>query len=164
LLAHLHTIKAISADRGVAIFQPQLSNAYDPFAIAHFGLSVLWRASVHQWGNPDVYPLRFGPYREELRRYLLGHGTFPKEAALNVFIRNISPVNSLTFHPFTTGKAPMLHMFVACGFMFTLTLGENVSEVRRGFCIIRGDRHPIVVTNEAEGLLVDFSKRRTTAG
>ena len=158
LLAHLMGLRAISADRTLGIFQPAISSAYDPLAIGYFAISVFWRASVSTWGQPDIYPIKLGPYKEELRRYLLGE-PFPQKGMLMTIVRAISPVNQLTYHPSTVNVRPTIHLFVACGFVFILTLGANVFEQGKAYCILTGQGHPITVTNELEVDLVSYARR-----
>ena len=76
-------------------------------------------------------------------------------------VRAISPVNHFTIHPATLGTRPTVHLIVSSGFVFLLTLGANVLEEGRPFCILTGDRQPISVTNKLELDLVAFSKRPT---
>src|SRR4051812_38102325 len=46
---------------------------------AYFGLSIFWRAAVHNWtvGREKDQRLWLGPYQEKLRLYLLGETGIP---------------------------------------------------------------------------------------
>ena len=50
----------------------------DTDKLAYFAASVFWRAAVAT--NNEFEKLELGPYREELRRYLLGELPFPTRA------------------------------------------------------------------------------------
>ncbi len=156
LLTELMKTRPTSADRTLGLFQPPVSKSYDPASIGYFAVSIFWRAAVHTWGQPDIYPIRLGPYKEQLRKYLMDERPFPENGMLMVVVRAISPVNQLTYHPATIDNNPTVHLSVACGFVFLLTLGANVLEEGKPFCILNGQGHPITVTNELELNLFSF--------
>ncbi|PYR95640.1 MAG: hypothetical protein DMF84_00180, partial [Acidobacteria bacterium] len=64
---------------GFTIFESVRSEAIDAARLAYFGVSVFWRASVHDWVLMRRRPkrLELGPYEEPLRLFLMGLAGFP---------------------------------------------------------------------------------------
>jgi hypothetical protein len=156
------TITPTSAEPTLGIFQPAVSKKYEPSSIAFFAASMFWRAAVHDWGQPDLYPIRIGDkYREQLRKFLLGQAPFPGDATLLTCLRLISPVNTLTGYPCSIEEPRLVHVFFVCGFFFSLLLGSHMTEGSKNLCIMNGERHPIVITSELEQDLVAYSKGMT---
>jgi hypothetical protein len=57
--------------------------AIDLAQLSYFALSVFWRASACPWDALDqTMQIDLGPYREKLRRFLLGEEGFPEHAVL----------------------------------------------------------------------------------
>ena len=87
----IHT--ALSGAQPVAVLsQASMINArtigaVDLAKLSYFALSVFWRASACPWDALD-HTMQFdlGPYREKLRRFLLGEAAFPDHAVLIVSV------------------------------------------------------------------------------
>jgi hypothetical protein len=96
--------------------------------IAYFAASVIWRAAATGWRNKYGPELELGPYREELRLYLLGNAEFPENAALRVIL-GIAPrkevlVASLPVPERWHGVRSFT--FVIPGVIFTMMLGRHI--------------------------------------
>lgn len=153
LLAKLLTMEPTEFDEGLDawLLRPGKQEWFEPDALAYFAVSMIWRASVSDWGQPTVYPLKLGPYREDLRRFLLGDTAFPTRAYLSVCVRTPGPVSSLTYLPETMRQDGVTsHQFLIPGFFFILWLGGNLPEHLADGCLVAGKGHPMFVGSYLE--------------
>lgn len=124
--------------------------------IGYFAASVFWRGSVHPWRLDGTPATPLGPYGEQFRLFLMGQASFPPKAFLIACVRETTQVSSLAHEP-VGGKDQgfHLHRFPIPGFAFLLAVGNQVPEIFRHFCLMRGQNHPIVVTDRLEGNLFE---------
>jgi len=100
--------------------------------ISYFATSVFWRAAAHSWKTPlgQTLKLDFGSYEEELRLYLLGQTTFPRNAILSVLVAPNTTPPMATLFPATLPRKPApyyRHGFYMPGLLFTLCLGQQIT-------------------------------------
>lgn len=123
--------------------------------LAYFVLSVLWRGSVHswKWGKDDQKTASLGSrYEEEFRKYLLGEGTFPMNAAVHVFLL----ANPELWCGFTVPFRQRLkdglwrHTFMFLGISFRCLLGNVLDDTLRNGCIYRSPRKFIFIGEDVD--------------
>ena len=127
--------------------------------IAHFAVGMFWKASVHSWLGGETDPrIELGPYSEALRRFLLGHTTFPENVALLVEIVPPSAASIGILDP-CERVCDQWHTFFCYvpGILFALSVGKQLSEEIRTGCFVGNSNHPLLVSNniheKLEGLL-----------
>jgi len=127
-------------------------SSIDVSSLAYFGMSIFWRAGVHNWFNDWSPPISLGPYEEGIRQYLVGIASFPKDCSLIVVVRESGAINSATFPP-SGGNVRTHHLykFPMPGLAFLLGVGKKLPETSRKYCLIHGSQNPIIVTSAIEG-------------
>jgi hypothetical protein len=131
--------------------------------LTHFGLGVLWKASVHSWSGRRTEPqIELGPYREEIRKFLRSEGPFPRYVALTVGI-SPPPVKDIAFNQPYLGSKSTCHyfMFYVPGIAFALSVGKGIGDAKEN-CFYSNPLHPIVVGDISSGIKSVF--RRISAG
>jgi hypothetical protein len=81
-----------------SVFSCKTLDGVDAQKLLYFGTSIFWRAAQKSWNviGKTMQPLRFGPFDDRLRLFLLGKGSFPQKAAFNVWVSDL-PEPWLTF-------------------------------------------------------------------
>jgi hypothetical protein len=94
-------------------------------ALVYFGLSVFWRAAVHNWKTPDgEVGVELGPYEEPLRLFLLGEQPFPSNMVITV---RISDLGNLMWVPVQKNSAGFhISTFGMLGLVFNLVVGSKI--------------------------------------
>ncbi len=114
--------------------------------LAHFGLGIFWKASVHSWRGDRTEPLiNLGRYGEPLRLYIKGQGPFPKEMSLTVGVLP-QPVKLISANLPYRGSAEGHHNYLCyvSGLYYGLQVGRGIStEIKRG-CFVANPGHPIL--------------------
>ncbi len=127
-------------------------------ALAYFGSSMFWRASVHRWEGAKGIDL--GPYEERLRQYLMSAAEFPVDCALVVSIPTTpTPIVGLSLTPYGR-RLEGYHCWklVLLGVSFHLYVGKKIPETLRQLCCVRGEGNPICKTDLFEqSILQDVS-------
>jgi len=117
-------------------------------AISYFAASMFWRAAVHNWSGRSIEPaIDLGPYKEQLRKYLMGIAEFPQDCMLGVCL---PPVNSELVkyfaHPYPTRKDDFcVYTLPFLGIGFILFVGRRIPKDWRDVDFVRGIGHPIMV-------------------
>ena len=138
LQENLLTATPIRRAPGLTTFAAGLIPNIDVDALEYFALSVFWRAAAHNWApvHGDKYErLQFGPYQEEIRKFLLGCA-FPDNV-----MTMISVFPRIDFLRITTPPAPgekrhgegTPYSFLIPGIQFTMVLGKQMSSETRAF-------------------------------
>ena len=145
-------------DGPTAKFYSTKSNVHiDSAALAFFATSIFWRAAAHRWrflGNFADNPIGLGPYQELLRKYLLGQGSFPKSAALWVWVSSYEKPSRVVTTPHSARIWNChAHSFDIPGMRFDLFLGRTLPEFVRLCCIVKGPERPIIVFDAPDNIL-----------
>lgn len=116
-------------------------------ALAHFGMAIFWKASVHSWHCKDGEPLiNLGPYEEPTRRYLRAQGknSFPSYMSLIVTVLPPPKIPLLLGVPVRgpNGDGYRNFRFYVPGIQFVLSVGKTVD---REVCFVSNPAHPIWV-------------------
>jgi hypothetical protein len=130
--------------------------------LAYFILSVLWRGSVHswKWGKDQQETGRLGDrYEEEFRKFLLGEGPFPKNAAVQVFLL-ARPEMWNGFTVPVKGKVAgglWRYVFIFLGISFHCLLGNSLNNEDRNACIFQSPNKFMFIGDEVDEVFIrDF--------
>ena len=114
--------------------------------LAHFGLGIFWKASVHPWRSGSREPLiNLGRYGEPLRLCIKGQGPFPKEMSLTVTILP-QPVKLISANLPYRGSAEGHHNFLlyVSGLYYGLQVGRGIPTAAKSGCFVANPGHPIL--------------------
>ena len=156
-------ISTTADDRTIASGYVSIASL-DTEKIIYFASSVVWRAYVahrHDTGKP-----RLGKcYQEELRSYLHGSASFPKNARLVmgilVQIANAqNPRHNIVSFPFTVRDGGYhRHRFYICGLYFELCIGSQRPRYLESICLHHGkEKIALLFPPHDIGLLQDIEK------
>ena len=133
-----------------------LPGKLDTAALAYFGVSVVWRASISR----QMDACRLGDrYNEEFRRYLLGLAELPEKAACVVSFHdlrgeeniNLSTVSStpVTVRCQRGGTVFFAHRFAILGLSYFLAVGGRIPQEIRSFCVVRSPERLVMLAPQA---------------
>ena len=118
--------------------------------LAYFGASVFWRASAAAWRNTQQRTalLTLGPYREQLRRYLLDEAEFPQHAVLWAAVcRAPLPPPVMSFPCGERSREGFYrYTFDIPGLSFMLHVGKQIPSRMRELCVVRSAQRIIFFT------------------
>ena len=105
---------------------------------AYFALSVVWRGAVHQWTLPDgtlTSALDLGPHEEPVRRFLLGEGPFPQDAAVTVAVCTDTFTREYWIAPMvSTDYGCSSFPILTLGAVFRVWIGSRIPDHIRRYC------------------------------
>jgi len=145
LFEKLTSVKPEIAEEDLAVYAcgkvPDIRTDF----LVHFAIGVFWKAGVHNWQTGrGTLRLEFGPYTEQMRRFLLG-GTFPDHAYL---IINVVPPSYPTISAYLPYRSKVFdfafHSFYVPGVEFMLTLSKTTPDFLRTMCIVSNPTHPVL--------------------
>jgi hypothetical protein len=152
--------------QGDVSFCPTNQMTINTAAIAYFGLSIFWRAAVHEWNLGAVrrtLPLSRNA-RERLRRFLLAETDVPRRMSLIVQVSNVRPwpLHFVCF-PQVRALQPNLreYMFFIPGVSFLLYDGDVPQEMQ-AICALRSPQRILVLTPHSERGVRETVKRNLT--
>jgi hypothetical protein len=125
--------------------------------LTHFALGLFWKASVHSWKGDSTEPrIELGPYSEDIRKWLRGGGSFPKNVYLLVLVERPARAQITMSDPYegerNGGRAFFVHV---PGVLFMLAVGKTVDEWMRALCVQNSPGNPI---NISESLTTKFTQ------
>ena len=147
LYEKLTTVKPELVEEDVAAYASVKVPAIRIDFLTHFAMGIFWKSGVHDWrtGNGTLR-LEFGPYREAIRRFLLGETPFPKHAYLTI---NVVPPSLPTISAYLPYRSKAVrfafHSFYVPGVEFMLTLGKSTPDFLRTMCVASNAMRPILV-------------------
>jgi hypothetical protein len=125
-----------------------LLDDYDTKALASFGLSLFWRASVSS--QQDTRGMRLGPkYEEIVRQFLMGAITLPPSLAIMMDVvdpdhpgtSRIALVSTILPQTFREPEANChYHTTLVCGLVFQLYVGQRLPTWARHRCLMSGEK------------------------
>ena len=100
--------------------------------LVYFGLSVIWRAGVHDWraGHKTLH-LELGPYLEPLRQFLRDEAAFPEGMVLAVSVSSIDYFPVVNNPESQKASGFRVHGFTVPGLNFLLFVGKILDVDRR---------------------------------
>jgi hypothetical protein len=118
--------------------------------IAHFALGLFWKASVHPWKAGEIEPrIELGPYSEDIRKWLIGEASFPKNIYLIAALERPERAQIALNDPYRS-RGNGWHSFIVHvpGLLFRLEAGKTVDEGLRSLCIHNGPGNPINISDD----------------
>jgi hypothetical protein len=151
-----------SASNGLKVYSAADIPDIDVDELTYFAASIVWRAAVHNWklGKKRIERIYLGSYSEELRQYLLGETSFPKNAV--VWISIIPDENF--WNTFTAPYGEKVNQcwrykFQFLGISFMLFLGKLIDPEFRSMCTLRSEKKFVYVADEANEMVIrDFGR------
>jgi hypothetical protein len=142
-----------NSERDLAAYPKSETSQIDREKLVYFALSVLWRASVHDWGRSGDEIDLGQRYEEELRKFLTGKGPFPKNMMVQVAVcRDKTSWRSL-FLPFLKTKDPChIYCFAVCGIEFHILIGNSIPPRMRNICIAQSQEQLIMLRDCEKGI------------
>lgn len=140
-------------EQGTKFYAATEAAKIDCGKVAYFALSIFWRASVHRWriGKRLDMPISLGPYREILRRFLVGGTQLPREVYLTVWVSSLPTPHPVGCYPYSL-KTPtgFIHTFNIPGIEFTLKVGRNVEPYYPFISFLNPEKRPILLGEDGE--------------
>jgi hypothetical protein len=114
--------------------------------LGYFGVSVLWRAAIHEWVvEGSEASVHLGDhYEQQFRAYLLGQSDFPSSLVLMVKVASVTTPLTQALH-FPHGERNehyWNYRFVIPGIIFDFIVADEIRDEWRQGCIMRGPGHP----------------------
>ncbi|WP_437671560.1 hypothetical protein [Sorangium sp. So ce131] len=120
----------------------------DVDALAKFGASVFWRASVCS----KLPHTHLGKYEDEFRNYLYDQGTFPENARLILHLLRGTPDGptdqTLGLVGSTRANGYHMHSFFVFGLWYTLFVGQRSPPSCDKLCLVRTGRVMVGRSND----------------
>jgi hypothetical protein len=142
----LITVKPEIVEQNVAAYASvKVPDIRTDFLI-HVAMGIFWKAGVHDWQTGHGWlRLELGPYREEMRSFLLG-GLFPRHAWLMISIVPPSLPTISAYMPYSSKVDGFtFHSFYVPGIEFMLTLGKRTPDYLKATCVVSNPARPIIV-------------------
>ncbi|MFZ0856024.1 MAG: hypothetical protein WAN10_04140 [Candidatus Acidiferrales bacterium] len=122
--------------------------------VAYFAISVFWRASVHTWEleNGEQTRIRLGDkYNEQVRKYLLGETSVPKNASLQVIVCS-DVTNQNTFFPPQENQKVRDRsvIFLARGVLFFFRMSSTLQGFQQRLSVVNNKQGWITTRNCAD--------------
>ena len=134
----------------------------DTQKIAFFGLSLLWRAGVHKWRMADgkaTSVMIDEPYKNDLRRNLLGESGFPPNCNVMVTIATDWASQNGGFVPNRIQGTPLTaYGLMTKGLYFRIFFGTDVPKDIRQLCCVTGPGRLIFTRDCEDDLLETWRK------
>lgn len=132
----------------------------DVAKLVHFGIGILWKASVCSFGNGDKPGIDLSEEdREAMRRFLVGEAKLPMRMALAVAVES-----GAIRYPATIGPRPGNNsdfknfFFYVPGVMFQLYIGANVRSARGAYSINLSPKGSVMMIELAKTVRGDMNK------
>jgi hypothetical protein len=112
----------------------------DTEKFGYFALSIIWRATVHEWDTPTGKStlLDLGPANEPIRKFLHGEAGYPAEAAVVLSICTDVYSRGAFFMPSRVLNFPgMCFVFLTLGLHFMVYIGREVGRILQDVCCVR---------------------------
>jgi hypothetical protein len=104
------------------------NSTIDTGKLVYFAMSIFWRAAAHEWKClGQRMGIHLGPYREPLRRWLVGDGPFPAKMAILICVPPTEFAVAATYGPRQMKNAHFhrISLYIP-GIEFTLVVGNQI--------------------------------------
>jgi hypothetical protein len=153
LALHVYADPRLQAYSGTAV-------GIDTGKLAYFALSVLWRASVHNWALHDgqTTSMSLGAYEEPIRRFLSGEAAFPVNVMVLTTVCTDAPSRESFSVPCLVPDNPFTaYALLTRGISFRVLVGDNLPQQQRELCCFTGARRLIFVASCLDKSLSAFA-------
>ena len=137
-------------------------SAFDLKQLAYFGMSIFWRAAVHEWKTTTglVAPkVELGALEEPIRKFLLGDGPLPDDTkmVLTIDVWPYKKILQVAYPPCVAHlQGCQRYWFYIPGLFFSLFLGSNIP---RHLPLRNAAKGIIAVDTAAANSVVEFTKQ-----
>ena len=129
--------KPIAVDNEIAVYAGSQIPEIDVDKLVYFALSVFWRSAVHRWQgfSVPIPRIELGPYKEPIREFLLGKGSFPANMVVLVAVWPTRDAYQGTYTP-RRGRETRFHTFTFYipGIEFSLCVGKGLPKEAKKMC------------------------------
>jgi hypothetical protein len=140
--------------------------------LVHLAMGIFWKAAARTWNVIDgpLPRLELGPYKEPIRRFVLGELSFPQHMYLVTFLDSGTPPLIATNAPRRyQGKGCHVFGFYMNGLAYWLFVGKSAHAEVGGCCFSTAPGHPIFVISDAAQLMLgglqnEVTRRRMSRG
>jgi hypothetical protein len=125
----------------------------DTGRLAYFALSLVWRASVHQWLMPDgrTTSIDLGVYQEPIRRFLLGETEFPSHVVIVATACTDLVSQGTVFPPSAVLENPLtVFSCLVRGIGFRVLVGSDLPPEIRETCCLASAKKLIFAADNAD--------------
>ncbi len=138
-------------DGRMAIYSAAYNSEISCEKIAHFAMSIFWKASAHSWRKATSEPkIQLGPYSEPIRLWLRGDAGFPEHMALLVYVSPPPRAQIVFSEPCAAARDEARNYFFHVpGVLFMLTVGKTLPRDAKSLSFFPAPTHPIIVTEFA---------------
>lgn len=130
----------------------------DTEKMAHFALGILWRASIRKWGTvrgQSTSVVLSEPFKEGLRKYLLGETGFPKDVVVVATVATDFGSQESCFVPNRIKENPMIaYGLMTKGLYFRILFGSDLPDGIRQMCCASG-KWKLLFTRDCQHNLVE---------
>jgi hypothetical protein len=139
-----------ASEDGALRFLAAKNPGIDVTSLTHFAMGIFWKASVHSWKGHTLAPrIELGPYSEEIRKWLRGASSFPRDSSLAVLLSPPSRVLNAMSDPIEGVRQQWRsHFFYVFGVLFVLNVGREIAPEVRSLCLYQNSDHPILVSED----------------
>jgi len=128
--------------------------------LVYFALSIFWRASVHQWRDPDtdriIETISLGEYAEPVRQFLANGAPWPSDVVVLVSVWPYANPPLVVHTPVGAQREGFkTFMFGIPGLTFTLAAGAGIPENLRRICSFSSPERLIFASKDQAGYAVE---------
>ena len=158
--------RPVYSDQDLTYYTTSNVSGVDSPKSAYFGLSMFFRADVHEWRAGKSAPARIrlgAEYADEIRKYLLREIPFPKNAVLCInVVTDDRLAESLWFPHGGRVQNYWRYDFVFMGLIFTLFVGLLIPQELQRLCFVRSPEHYIGMSKIADDMIFSDAARLQT--
>ena len=144
---------------GYPIYAAASNPEIDVAKLIHFGIGILWKASVHPFGNGDSPRIDLGADSDALRIFLLGESPLPNHMALAVAVEPDPIRYPAIIEPFPGDNPDFKNFFFYVpGMMMQLYIGDDVRKAKGAYSINLNPLAPIFLQPLAKNVRGSLSK------
>jgi len=131
---------------GDAVYAAACNPEIDVHKLIHFGIGILWKASVHPFGKGTKPRIDLGDDSECLRRFLLGESSLPDHLALVIAVESGPIRYPAVIDPFPGDNQDFRNFFFYVpGMMMQLYIGNDVRKAKGAYAVNMNPQAPIIL-------------------
>jgi len=138
----------------------------DTAMLAHFALSVIWRASVHAWpiSSTETTSISLGSYAEPMRKYLSGDAGFPEDVVVMATVCTDLASRDGCYVPcLVKGSAHVAYAFLVRGLYIRVFTARDLTPDYRGLCCFKSPEKLMFVRDCSKEALDTWSNLLKTS-
>jgi hypothetical protein len=115
----------------------------DTDALAHIALGILWKGSVRKWPTVEkqTTSVALGPFKEPIRKYLLGKSGFPDGVYVLVGACEDKGSRGMVFAPhLVNGSRNRMFGILVRGIWFHVIMDKSAASGTKKLCCVQSDK------------------------